>query len=495
MKKVLTLSLVVICLASMFLPGCFGEETKQLVPPLLPPGFEDSKVPDVPLDSYFYLDQGSPFPLLEDEGVAWVWYPFVSGRVIRALVCLNPTDSSEAFWLKITYGSPQEAQALYQAVAEFEGSWRLCQDGDLFLVYGQGLGAQSLIRVTTKSDFILFKDAYPDIYEMMNRLPTNPPGKAIGAGFVRPSNNFNNWLREITGDEEIAREIIDTLKEAKMEEMVFGAYSEKDSVNWEDLEETAEESGLSAFLVGKSSYPGLVLSQVLPRVGLTEDFIDDEKIYVATFDSTHVAIKSVGSYLYIAVAPKPEEAKYLLRTALAKLGLVSLPPQPFTEEDVEWLGKMIASEAGSVWDVDHWVRCTDEERSAVGWTVLNRFKSGIHGKTIKDVVTERGQYAYNQEPTAEIRQLAKELLKGQIRDPTGGATYFFSPISMPWEGDEDKYISRLKAHFDNFDTGGGLHEVPGISKRVYFPSWTKTHTWVGDLTNVRRAYFMFYCPV
>jgi len=49
---------------------------------------------------------------------------------------------------------------------------------------------------------------------------------------------------------------------------------------------------------------------------------------VATFDSTHVAIKSVGSYLYIAVAPKPEEAKYLLRTALVKLDLVSLPSQP-----------------------------------------------------------------------------------------------------------------------------------------------------------------------
>jgi len=471
----------------VFLSGCFGEETKQPVPPLLPLGFEDSKVPDVPLDAYFYIDQGNPISVGEDLSL-----PF-EGKANRALGCLSPSDSGEGSWARIVFSSSGEAQAAYQAIPESQGSWKLCQDGDLFLVYGQGSGAQSLIRATTQNDFILFKNAYTDIYEVMNRLPTSPPGKAVGAGFIRSTDNFNSWLREITGDEEIAREIIDTLEEAKMEEVVFGVYSEKDLnlVNWEEL----DQSGLSALLIGKSSYPGLVLSQVLPRVGLTEDFIDDEKIYVATFDSTHVAIKSVGSYLYIAVAPKPEEANYLLRTALAKLGLVSLPPQSFTEEDVEWLGKMIASEAGSVWDVDHWVRCTDEERSAVGWTVLNRFKSGVHGKTIKDVVTERGQYAYNQSPTAEIRQLAKELLKGQIRDPTGGATYFFSPISMPWEGDEDKYISRLKAHFDNFDTGGGLHEVPGISKRVYFPSWTKTHTWVGDLTNVRRAYFMFYCPV
>jgi len=317
LKKVLTLSLVVICLASMFLPGCFGEETKQLVPPLLPPGFEDSKVPNVDLDAYFYIAQGNPFPLDKDLG-----------KVTRFLGCLSPSGSSEALWERIVFTSSDDAQVAYQ---DIYGDWKLRQDSDLFLVGGQGSGAQSLIRATTQNDFIPFKNAYPDIYEVMNRLPTNPPGKAIGAGFIRSTDNFNSCLREITEDEEIAREIIDTLEEAKMEEIVFGVYSEKDldlSV-WERLSvwEGVEELGLSALLIGKSSYPGLVISQVLPRVGLTEDFIDNEKIYVATFDSAQVAIKSVGSYIYISVAPKLEEAKYLLRTALVKLDLVSLPEE------------------------------------------------------------------------------------------------------------------------------------------------------------------------
>jgi len=160
-----------------------------------------------------------------------------------------------------------------------------------------------------------------------------------------------------------------------------------------------------------------------------------------------------------------------------------------SSDDIYWLAKAIASEAGSVWDVDHWVRCSDEERSAVGWTVLNRLASGEHGKSIKEVVTEDAngdgkpdQYAFNQEPTSEIRELANKLLKDQIPDLTGGATHFFSPISMPKEGEST----------EGFDVGGGLHEVPGIEKRVYFPSWTTTLTWVGDLDNVRRAYFMFY---
>lgn len=143
---------------------------------------------------------------------------------------------------------------------------------------------------------------------------------------------------------------------------------------------------------------------------------------------------------------------------------------------------MIASEAGSVWDIDHWVRCSDEERYAVGWTVLNRLESGEHGQTIEEVVTEPGQYAYNQEPTLEIKELSRKLIEGQIPDPTAGATHFFSPISMPKEGEPT----------EGFDVGGGLHEVPGINESVYFPSWTNTLTWVGDLDNVRRAYFMFY---
>lgn len=164
-------------------------------------------------------------------------------------------------------------------------------------------------------------------------------------------------------------------------------------------------------------------------------------------------------------------------------------PVPITSEktsanDIEWLAKVIASEAGSVYDKGNWVRCTDKERAAVGWTVLNRVKSGTYGGTIEEVATAPGQYAYSQNPTPEIRELAEKLLAGQIPDPTGGATHFFSPISMPKEGESTT----------GFDVEGGLDEVSGITKRVYFPSWTKTYAWVGELDNVRSAYFMFYRP-
>ena len=142
-----------------------------------------------------------------------------------------------------------------------------------------------------------------------------------------------------------------------------------------------------------------------------------------------------------------------------------------TSPDAIWLARAIMSEASVG---------TQEERVAVGWTVLNRLSNGGFGSDIESVV--KGGYAWNQEPTVAILALAGDLAERKISDPTHGATHFFSPRSMPKEGQST----------EGFDVGGGLHEVPGLTVRVHFPSWTNTLTWIGELPNVRQAYFMFY---
>jgi hypothetical protein len=144
----------------------------------------------------------------------------------------------------------------------------------------------------------------------------------------------------------------------------------------------------------------------------------------------------------------------------------------------------MASEAGSISDLGQAVRATDAERSAVAWTALNRVKAGTFGKSVHDVVAAPGQFAYSKEPTSEILDLAARLSKGQIPDPTQGATHFFSPIGMPKEGESTT----------GFDVGGGLHAVPGLAKKVYFPSWTTKLVWAGALQDVRQKYYMFYRP-
>jgi hypothetical protein len=126
-----------------------------------------------------------------------------------------------------------------------------------------------------------------------------------------------------------------------------------------------------------------------------------------------------------------------------------------TEYEIECLATALMSEASIG---------TNEERIAVAWTIFNRVDSPQFPNTVCEVVYQGGQYATNQEPTQEILDLATSLVDDPGTDPTGGATHFFSPIIMPKEGGPTR----------GYDVGGGLHEVAGITEKVYFPSWTLT---------------------
>ncbi|MEI6428769.1 MAG: hypothetical protein WCO45_10350 [Pseudanabaena sp. ELA607] len=133
------------------------------------------------------------------------------------------------------------------------------------------------------------------------------------------------------------------------------------------------------------------------------------------------------------------------------------------------------------------------ERQAVGLTVINRMK---HQKTpnVKDVITRYGfaQYATNQDPTGypEYFLLAQNLLSGQIKDFTKGATHFFSPYSMPKKGQSKK----------NFDCDGGYMRYRNPKTRrvemICTPSWSKTFRYVNlQKVGVRPYFFEFYAQI
>jgi hypothetical protein len=130
------------------------------------------------------------------------------------------------------------------------------------------------------------------------------------------------------------------------------------------------------------------------------------------------------------------------------------------------------------------------ERQAVGLTVINRMKK-LNSKNVKEVVKVGGfyHYAINQDPSLypEYAELAKQLLSGKVRDFTGGATHFYSPYSMPKQGEKTQ----------GFDCGGGMvrYTNPENNKPVLIctPSWSKTLRYI-DLAQagVRPYYFEFY---
>jgi hypothetical protein len=136
------------------------------------------------------------------------------------------------------------------------------------------------------------------------------------------------------------------------------------------------------------------------------------------------------------------------------------PTQPElapTEANVTTLATIITSEM-SVGN--------EQEKTAVAWTWVNRVRRGIR---------TRGQYATGQQPTQGARDLATRILSGQVADNTGGATHFYSPQSMPEEGEDTA----------GHDVGGGLETIgdhsctyrPGFSTRLLRVDVPGTRDW------------------
>lgn len=117
------------------------------------------------------------------------------------------------------------------------------------------------------------------------------------------------------------------------------------------------------------------------------------------------------------------------------------------------------------------------ERKAVGWTVLNRLKRN-QTKNVSDVA---GAFATNQNPTQAMRDLARDLLRGNIADLTSGATHFYSPQSMPREGGST----------GGFDVGGGFELVPPLTRRTGKPGWAVTFP-LSNISGVRPHMYKFH---
>ena len=186
-----------------------------------------------------------------------------------------------------------------------------------------------------------------------------------------------------------------------------------------------------------------------------------------------MAYPDVGRYLGWSYPPDAWRPKTAGINQQTQTTLMSQETNVAIDEDISCLATALMSEASVG---------TNEERVAVAWTIFNRVKSSSFPNSICEVVNQRSQYATNQKPTQEILDLATSLISDRGVDPTAGAVFFFSPISMPKEGEAT----------GGYDIGGGLHEVAGIDDNVYFPSFALTNEPAGEIPGVRPEYYMFY---
>lgn len=119
-----------------------------------------------------------------------------------------------------------------------------------------------------------------------------------------------------------------------------------------------------------------------------------------------------------------------------------------TTQNVDDLARIITSEASI---------SETPARTAVGFTVPTRMvRQGVD--SVRGVWDA---YATGQSPTAEITALADDILQCAVTDNSGGATHFYSPMSMPKEGEDTS----------GYDTDGGLESTDGLDRRNYRPGW------------------------
>ncbi len=130
-----------------------------------------------------------------------------------------------------------------------------------------------------------------------------------------------------------------------------------------------------------------------------------------------------------------------------------------SQENVNDLARTMISEAGGE---------NETAQAMVGWVVINRMKKD-HSEQVSSVWAH-GNFAHSHMATGMSLHLSERILSGDAIDISQGATHFYSPKSMPKEG--DALSSRI-------DTRGGLESVPGVTKngratRNYRPRWATT---------------------
>jgi hypothetical protein len=121
----------------------------------------------------------------------------------------------------------------------------------------------------------------------------------------------------------------------------------------------------------------------------------------------------------------------------------------------------------------------EEEQRAVAWSFRNRLDRGLSLLSYaRDRAPDRDWYV----------ELAREVLTAPPEtDVTKGATHFFSPRSMPLQGEE----GRCKANGGIYDCAGGLVLLEELDAPAYAPYWHLLYEWL-PVAGIRKTHFLFY---
>ena len=297
--------------------------------PLLPVGFADTQVPQVPLSAYLYINQG--------EAITFTTAHFLDEETLDKgqLLSLPETVGLDAlrmwagpsmgsFGALFDYASAQEAQVISQFLQlqqeGLQGVWHRQEADQFSLVNGSDAWATSLRDALEQGRGVALEEEYPEVWETVRMLPENPPSQPVAAGFIRLDEELIESFASKAGIE--APGMAPAAGFMRIKAIAFAVYTDAPLVVGDEVNQSYfTEAQVSGVFVARSSYPGFLISLALSilssRTALEEVSLnEDTSAFYLPLDQLHLMVSHQGSVVFGSLAPSRERAQELLASAL-----------------------------------------------------------------------------------------------------------------------------------------------------------------------------------
>ena len=320
-KRLLILALLLALFVALLITLFMAARSPTLLEtaPMLPPGFEEARLPDGDFNAYLYVSHSAPIAVPPEAFGEPAGASAQSGLELSSLgAWVGP--NLDSFGAKVEFQEQVQAQAAEAALGDDVERWR---EGDVLrLVRGEGAWADDVETAMRAGDGVAFKDKYEDIWRLLRLLPDEPPFEPAAAGFISADSDLLDSLTSRAGLD--LGGLGQALGTINVENIAYAAYAEDELRLPEHVDsEFVRDSGVAAVFVARSTYPGFILGFFLnafaDRVDLESDTrIAGEDVLSRDMDGAHLLVKPLGSTIFIVVASEERNSEKLMESVLRK---------------------------------------------------------------------------------------------------------------------------------------------------------------------------------
>lgn len=297
--------------------GCQGEQqpTSALTSAK---ALSSTLVPNMELDIYAYLKQGSPTTLPADLTNV----PFDIEVESLAIWGVRIEDDF-TFGGALTLTSASQAVKIHSQIAPREDFWTKLSGSTIYVVQGSSTAAESLKRAILNNDFKNYDDS--QALSAVAALPDGGTARLAGVVVAKPSKALISYMARVAKSEWL-NTFNTALTLARLNVVAAGIYSSGE-IDMDKLAMAMEKKGAitdldSGILVlVKSGLPGFIVEpgvkRILSEAEFTEKSLDDLTLYHRSLgnpeaETIPVLVRIEGNRIFVAISGKESYAQTLI---------------------------------------------------------------------------------------------------------------------------------------------------------------------------------------